>query len=99
MKYSFLLLLLPQFLKTTAQAPRQFEINASGIDKAVYSNHLKLGGTNSNGDRIAVNNYYISINDKPVIPVTGEFHFSRYPAPYVDEQVCPDDYDLNSGPH
>ena len=64
-----------------------YKINADVPEKKIYSSHLKLGGTNPKGEKIAVNNYYISINNKPVIPVTGEFHFSRYPNQYWDESI------------
>ncbi|WP_114790761.1 beta-galactosidase [Niabella yanshanensis] len=70
-----------------AQAIKQFEINADLPQQKIFANHLKLGGTNPNGERIAVNNYYISINDTPIIPVTGEFHYSRYPHQYWDESI------------
>lgn len=48
---------------------------------------LKMGGTNQLGESIDVNNFYLSINKKPVIPVTGEFHFSRYPNQYWEEAI------------
>jgi hypothetical protein len=71
----------------TAKAQTVYEINADVPEQKIYSDHLKLGGTNPKGEKIAVNNYFISINNKPVIPVTGEFHFSRYPNQYWDESI------------
>jgi len=50
-------------------------------------NELKLGGRAKNGDQISVNNYYISRNNKAIIPITGEFHFSRYPEQYWEESI------------
>ena len=32
------------------------------------------------GERIAINGYYMSIGDKPVVPAMGEVHYSRIPA-------------------
>jgi len=64
-----------------------FEINADIPNEKIYTGLLKLGGTNPKGEKISVNNYYISINNKPVIPVTGEFHFTRYPNQYWDEAI------------
>jgi len=64
-----------------------YEINANVPEQKIYSDHLKLGGSNPKGEKIAVNNYYISINNKPVIPITGEFHYSRYPHQYWDESI------------
>ncbi|MGB3007156.1 MAG: beta-galactosidase, partial [Chitinophagaceae bacterium] len=71
----------------TIKAQKVYEIDATVPEQKIYSDHLKLGGTNPKGEKIAVNNYYISINNKPVIPVTGEFHFSRYPRQYWDESI------------
>jgi hypothetical protein len=71
----------------TAFRSDYYTINANVPGKKIYSGHLKLGGKNNKGDSISVNNYYVSINNKPFIPVTGEFHFSRYPAQYWDESI------------
>ncbi|UCH14571.1 MAG: beta-galactosidase, partial [Bacteroidales bacterium] len=71
----------------TSEEIQQYRIDITGADKEVYSGHLKLGGKNYKGEKISVNNYYLLINDKPVIPVTGEFHFSRYPEKYWDESI------------
>lgn len=68
-------------------AQTAYELNANVPDQKINSGLLKLGGTNPNGDKISVNNFYISINDKPVIPITGEFHFSRFSNQYWDEAI------------
>ena len=46
-------------------------------------------GTNvaPNGDVIAVNSQYLTRNGKPWIPVMAEFHFSRYPEAYWEEEI------------
>lgn len=56
-------------------------------EKTIYSGHLKLGGSNPSGERIEVNSYYMSIGGKPVIPVMGEFHYSRYPECQWEEEI------------
>jgi len=66
---------------------KKYEIDARNAEQKIYSNHLKLGGTNPKGDKISVNNFYVSLNDKPWLPITGEFHFSRYPNQYWDESI------------
>jgi beta-galactosidase len=71
----------------TSDTIRQYISDISGTDMQIYSGHLKLGGINNKGEKIAINNYYLLMNDKPVIPVTGEFHFSRYPEKYWDESI------------
>ena len=46
-----------------------------------------MGGTSPSGGRIDVNNFYMSIDGRPAIPVMGEFHFSRYPADQWEEEI------------
>lgn len=62
-------------------------IDASGLLPQVQTGGLQLGGKNKRGDEIAVNNHYLSLNGKPFIPITGEFHFSRYPNQYWEEAI------------
>lgn len=73
--------------QSPAQSAKTYVIDANVPDKKIYSGHLRLGGTNPSGEKIAVNNFYLTIGDKPVIPITGEFHFSRYPQQYWDESI------------
>lgn len=47
----------------------------------------KMGGSSPSGEKIAVNNCYITDDGKPIIPITGEFHFSRYPRAYWEESI------------
>lgn len=55
--------------------------------KEVRSDHLELGGDNNQGRSIDVNSYYITIDGVKSLPVTGEFHFSRYPEKYWEEAI------------
>ena len=75
------------FTANIVMAQTVYELDANVPDQQIQEGGLKLGGTNLKGEKISVNNYYISINNKPVIPVTGEFHFSRYPRQYWDESI------------
>jgi len=72
-------------METPAQ--KIYTIDANVPDKKIVVGQLKLGGVNPAGEKISVNNYYISVNDRPFIPVTGEFHFSRFPHEYWDESI------------
>ncbi len=63
-----------------------YSIDIDIPEKQIIS-ELDLGGTNNKGETIAVNNYYLSQNGKPIIPITGEFHFSRYPDAYWEEAI------------
>lgn len=64
-----------------------YNIDATVPDATVIKNQLKLGGADPSGKTITVNNNYLSINNRPFIPVTGEFHFSRFPNQYWDEAI------------
>ncbi len=70
-----------------SQSVKTYEINADVPGIKIDSTKLKLGGTNNEGDKISVNNFYVSLNNKPWFPVTGEFHFTRYPNQYWDEAI------------
>lgn len=72
---------------TMAMAQQVYELDMPVKEKTIYSGHLKLGGSNSSGERIEVNSYYMSIGGKPVIPVMGEFHYSRYPECQWEEEI------------
>ena len=70
-----------------ATAPTVYELTAPAQPRAIKSDHLRMGGVNPEGVRIDVNNFYMSIGGKPVIPVMGEFHYSRYPADQWEEEI------------
>lgn len=70
-----------------AQNSTRYGIDVSVPGKPIRTGHLKLGGTNPSGDLLEVNSRYLTVNNKPIIPVTGEFHYSRYPNQYWDESI------------
>ena len=43
--------------------------------------------TNFGDERIAVNNKYVTVDGKPIIPVMGELHYSSVPAERWDEEL------------
>lgn len=43
----------------------------------ILRNHLKMGGSNPEGERIDVTSLYIERGGKPYLGVMGEYHFSR----------------------
>ena len=83
--------LLSMVLSANAQqnikAQKIYELSAPAQPKVIKSGHLRMGGVNPKGERIDVNNFYMSIGGKPVIPVMGEFHYSRYPAEQWEEEI------------
>lgn len=68
-------------------AQNNYAIDITKVNTEVQRGHLDLGGTNAKGERIDVNSFYLERNGKPFIPVIGEFHYSRYPHQYWDEQL------------
>lgn len=85
--FIFVFLSLFFFISEKAISQKTYEIDVRSANKDIRTGHLDLGGANPAGDRISVNSFYLSINDKPFIPITGEFHFSRYPKQYWDESL------------
>ncbi|MFC3336682.1 beta-galactosidase [Flavobacterium palustre] len=68
-------------------AQNNYAIDITTAKYEVKRGHLDLGGSNAKGETIGVNSFYLERNGKPFIPVIGEFHFSRYPHQYWDEQL------------
>lgn len=63
------------------------ELTEPQTPKEILSGHLKMGGSSPDGGRIDVNSYYITMDGKPSIPVTGEFHYSRYPREQWEQEI------------
>ena len=74
-------------LATTGIAQQVYELSAPAKEKTIYTGHLKMGGKSPSGGSIDVNSSYMSIDGKPVIPVMGEFHYSRYPHEQWEEEI------------
>ena len=43
----------------------------------VHSLGEDFSGSNPNGGRLSINNFYFEKNGAPFFPVSGEFHYSR----------------------
>jgi len=56
----------------------RYSIDLPAETVSIVAGHLQLGGTNPSGDPISFTNFYMIQNGLPIIPVMGEFHFSRY---------------------
>lgn len=82
-----ILLAIAVLLTFVVHSQTTYNIDISNAEKKIIRGHLDLGGSNSKGDSIGVNSFYIERNGKPFIPVIGEFHYSRYPSQYWDEEL------------
>ena len=63
------------------------EIDASRPAAPPETGFIHLGGRSSTGHDLEINSRYLTIDGKPVLPVMGEFHFSRYPPQYWEEEI------------
>ena len=79
--------LLAAALPLSAGAQQIYEITAPAHPRPIVEGRLDMGGTSSDGGSISVNSYYMSRNGRPVIPVMGEFHYSRYPREQWEEEI------------
>ncbi|GGF67564.1 Glycosyl hydrolases family 35 [Wenyingzhuangia marina] len=84
---TILVMLLIVFNQVKLFAQNHYKIDVSNVKTNVLRDHLDLGGSNSKGDTISVNSFYLEHNKKPFIPVIGEFHYSRYPHQYWEEEI------------
>ncbi|SHG13707.1 Glycosyl hydrolases family 35 [Flavobacterium fluvii] len=75
------------FVAFSLSAQNNYTIDITKVRTDVTRGHLDLGGKNPVGEEISVNSFYLEKNGKPFIPVIGEFHFSRYPHQYWDEEL------------
>lgn len=84
------LMLLPLFSPALAQSQgaNVVVIDASKPVTTRLSPSLQMGGKSPAGHEIAVaNNQYLTLDGQPWLPVMGEFHFSRYPEKYWEEEL------------
>lgn len=75
MKKYFFISALIQVLFADAQ--NIYSIDASDAATTVVNGQLKMGNPGATGKEILINNRYMTLNGKPIIPVMGEVHFSR----------------------
>lgn len=74
-----LLLVILALLPCHSLYAQVYTIDASHVNTTVRSGHLKMGNPGPAGKQLEVNNRYLTLNGKPIIPVMGEMHFSRVP--------------------
>ena len=72
---------------TRQEHPVIYKLDTGNIPAEILSGHLKMGGENPAGQEINANSLYITIDDKPVLPVMGEIHFSRFPHEYWESEI------------
>ncbi len=86
MKKSFLIVLC-LFTVVFITVAREYSIDIPAKTIDVLSGHLNLGGTAPDGKVIGFNSYFMTVDNKPFVPVMGEFHYSRFQEKYWEEQI------------
>jgi len=76
-KYLTIFILILFWISSEAQ--KTFSIDASSVDTVIKTGMLRMGNPGLPGKELRVNNRYMTLNGKPIIPVMGEVHFSRIP--------------------
>ncbi len=74
-----LLITLFLFSSFNSNAQNVLSIDASNVAKEIKPGNYKMGNPGQQGQELLINNQYMTIGGKPVIPVMGEMHFSRVP--------------------
>lgn len=86
MKQVFIII-VSLFAMQIAFAQTKYSIAIPEKPKTITSGHLNLGGINPSGDKVAFNSYYMTMSEKPFIPIMGEIHYLRQPHQYWEEQI------------
>ena len=73
----------PKYQLVVRRVPMQFRIGKSGHQPVLFA----MSGETKNGDRYEVNSRYLLKNGRPILPVMGELHFSRWHADEWREAV------------
>ncbi|MFI1772928.1 beta-galactosidase [Thalassobellus citreus] len=73
-RFHYILLLL---LSTVSVNSQTITIDAQIEPPKIIENSLKMGNPGLAGKEITINNKFLSLAGKPMIPVMGEIHFSR----------------------
>lgn len=74
-------------LSTSIVFSQNYQIDAPEKWISIRSEHIKMGGMAPDGSSIEVNNFYMLRNGMPIIPIMGEFHYSRYPANQWEQEI------------
>ena len=69
------------------QIPPPFLIDATAQAPAPETGFLKMGGISPAGHSLTVDSRSLLLDGKPWLPVMGEFHFTRYPEKYWQEEL------------
>jgi beta-galactosidase len=69
------------------QPVRLRTLDATRPNTAITTGHLRLGGADPLGNRLEVTSRYLAWNGRPLVIISGEFHYSRYPDAYWEDEL------------
>lgn len=73
---------------TAGNAQTVLNLDARQQPAAPETNYFKMGTSVSpDGHTIGLNNQYVTQDGQPWIPVMGEFHYTRYPPQYWEDEI------------
>jgi beta-galactosidase len=73
----------------SCDAETVLNVDATAPVRSPESGYLQTGTTTSaSGHSIEVNSRYLLRDGKPWLPVMGEFHYTRFPAQYWDQELA-----------
>jgi len=75
------------FSSLLINAQNVLTIDASNVTREIKSGQFKMGSPGQPGHEILINNQYMTIGGKPVVPVMGEIHFSRVPKDQWEDAI------------
>lgn len=63
----------------TSTAQTIYSVDASAVSTTIKTGQLRMGNPGPAGKELIVNNRYLTLAGKPILPVMGEMQFSREP--------------------
>ncbi len=75
------------FVPAILMGQKIYKIDASNIKQELKTDFLRMGNPGPDGREIRINNRYMAIGGRPVVPVMGEVHFSRVPRSQWEESI------------
>jgi beta-galactosidase len=69
-------------------APRFLEVDATAVSPPPETGYFKTGTSRGPHGDLGINSRYLTLDGQPWLPVMGEFHYSRFPAQYWDEEIA-----------
>ncbi len=73
--------------KASTAISQHYIMDLSQVEYPDLKEDFRMGHPGSRGKEIKVNSLYLTIGNTPVVPVMGEFHFSRYDHHYWRENL------------